>query len=47
MLSNELNFSVAIHIYKIYVFDGAFPLNYQNFYDHQTFQYRDMLQEAA
>ena len=27
MLSNELNFSVAVYIYKIHVFDGAFPLN--------------------
>ena len=27
MLSNELNFSVAVHIYKIHVFDKAFPLN--------------------
>ena len=37
MLSNELNFSVAVHIYKIHVFDKAFPLTYQNVYDHQIF----------
>ena len=41
MLSHELNFSVAVHIYKIHVFDGTFPLNISSFLnvnDHQTFQ---------
>ena len=47
MLSNEVNFSVPVHIYKIHIFDGAFPLNYQNLYDHQTFQDGDMLPGAV
>ena len=48
MLSNEVNFSVPVHIYNIHVFfDGAFPLNYQNVYDYQTFQDGDMLPGAV
>ena len=46
-LSNQLNFSVIVHIYKIPVFDEAFfSLNYQNAYDHYTFQGGDMLPRA-
>ena len=51
MLSNELNFSVAVYIYKIHVlmehFLLTFPFNYQNVYGHQTFQDGNMLQGAA
>ena len=43
-MSSQLNFSVAVCIYKIHVFDEAFfPLNYQNGYIHQTVQRGDML----
>ena len=46
-LSNQLNFSVEVHIYKILVFDEAFfPRNYQNGYDYQTFQGGDILRGA-
>ena len=35
---------MAVHIYKINIFDEAFFLsNYQNTYDHQTFQSGYML----
>ena len=41
---NQLNFSVAVRIYKIYVLDEAFFLSSQS--EYQTFQGGDMLQGA-
>ena len=37
-LSNHLNFSVSVRIYKIYVFGEAFLLLTINAFEHQTFQ---------
>ena len=50
--SNELNFSVVVHIFIRFIFLMEhffliFLLKYQNVYDHQTFQNDDMLQETA
>ena len=50
MLSNELDLAVYIFIRFMFLMEYfvlAFPLNYQNVYDHQTFQDSDMLQGDA
>ena len=46
-LSNQLNFSMEVHTYKIHVFNQAFfLLHYRNAYGHQTFQSGDILRGA-
>ena len=45
-LSSQLSFLVAVHAYKIHIFDEAFYSYYQNAYGHQNFHGCDMLRGA-